>query len=195
MRIGILGGTFDPPHAGHLALAHAARDQLKLDEVILMPANRNPHKSAKATIPKHRFEMVKLAVEGEPGLAASDLEITRGGLSYTVETLAELAMAQPAEYWWILGADALRDFGTWKQPERILRLARLAAAVRPPMSETDVRARLSGELKEHVDIVRMNAMDVSSTDLRSRLERKQTVNPWIAPRVLRYIQEHRLYTN
>lgn len=195
MRIGILGGTFDPPHAGHLALAHAARDQLKLDEVILMPANRNPHKSAKATIPKHRFEMVKLAVEGEPGLAASDLEITRGGLSYTVETLAELAMAQPAEYWWILGADALRDFGTWKQPERILRLARLAAAVRPPMSETDVRARLSGELKEHVDIVRMNAMDVSSTDLRARLERKQTVNPWIAPRVLRYIQEHRLYTN
>src|SRR5438045_2029390 len=117
MRIGILGGTFDPPHLGHLALANAAREHLKLDEVIFMPASRNPIKKGTQTPPKQRLEMVKRTVEGHPGLAYSDLEITRGGPSYAVDTLTELSFAKPAEYWFLVGADALKDLPTWKQPE------------------------------------------------------------------------------
>src|SRR5687768_12512146 len=100
MRIGILGGTFDPPHSGHLTFAHAALETLDLDEVIFMPAHRNPQKKGRSVAnSKQRLEMVRRLVGGHQKLSVSDLEITRGGPSYTVETLAELQHARPAEYW------------------------------------------------------------------------------------------------
>lgn len=196
MRIGILGGTFDPPHTAHLALAEAAADQLQLDEVIFMPAYKNPIKSVKQGTPaKHRLEMTKLLVAKAPRMAVSDLEITRGGPSYTVDTLTELTFAQPAEYWFILGADAVRRLGEWKQPTRLLKLCRLAVALRPPMTEVDLMARLTSDVKEQSDIITLPPMDISSSELRERFQKRQPVTPWVTPEVLNYIREHKLYQN
>jgi len=193
MKIGILGGTFDPPHAGHLALARAALQQLELDEVIFLPANRNPLKARKGTPAKHRLGMVEALIRNDSQLAVSDMEITRGGVSYTVDTLAELQMVQPAEYWFLMGADALRGLPDWKNPQRLMRLCRLGVAVRPPMTETDVVNRVPIEFKEKVDVIRMAPMDVSSTDIRDRLARNQTVSPYVPTDVLKYIHTHHLY--
>src|ERR1700722_59500 len=108
MRIGVLGGTFDPPHLGHLALARAALRQLELDEVLFLPANRNPLKTGKGGTPaKHRLAMIDLMLKNEPTMAYSDMEITRGGPSYAVDTLNELHAVRPAEYWFLMGADSL----------------------------------------------------------------------------------------
>jgi nicotinate-nucleotide adenylyltransferase len=193
MRIGILGGTFDPPHIGHLTLARTAKEELGLDEVIFMPVNRNPLKKGKSTPAKHRLEMVQRAIADEPGLAMSDIEITRGGLSYAVDTLTELTFAQPGDYWFLVGADALKGLPQWKQPERLLRLARFGVAVRPPIIEADVMARLPEEVKKRIDIVKMSALDVSSTDVRDLISAGKPVGSWVKPTVLQYIRENRLY--
>ena len=111
MKTGVLGGTFDPPHYGHLELAKAAKAQLGLDEVMFVPANRNPLKTRKTASAKHRLRMVELEIEDEEGLSVSDIEITRGGPSYAVDTLEELKMVRPGEYWFIVGADALETLG------------------------------------------------------------------------------------
>ncbi len=195
MKIGILGGTFDPPHAGHLALANAALEQLELDEVLFLPANKNPLKSRKVqTPPKHRTGMVEALIREEPRFAYSDMEITRGGPSYTVDTLMELQMARPAEYWLLMGADSLKSLPDWKHPHRIVKMARLGVVVRPPMNALDVLSRVPEEYKERVDIIPMKPIDISSTELRDRLTRHQNVASWIPNDVLKYIYTHRLYS-
>lgn len=194
MRIGIFGGTFDPPHTGHLALAKAAQEQLELDEVIFLPAARNPLKSRRATASgKDRLEMVRRLIDSEEKMAVSDMELTRGGMSYTVDTLGELHMIQPAEYWFLLGADALRGLPDWKNPQRVLRLCRLAVAIRPPTTPNDVMARLPEEYRGKVDIVKMSPMDVSSTEIRDRIADGRGTLNWVPQRVLHYIQANKLY--
>lgn len=194
MKIGILGGTFDPPHAGHLALARSALQQLELDEVLFLPANRNPLKSSKSTVSgKHRLGMVEALIRHDSQMAVSDMEITRGGTSYTVDTLGELQMVQPAEYWFIMGADSLVGIRDWKNPLRLLKLCRIAVAVRPPLSEPDILVRLPEEFKGKVDILQMPPSDISSTDLRDRLMRNQNVSPNLPQDVLKYIHTHQLY--
>ena len=195
MKIGILGGTFDPPHRGHLQLAVAAADQLMLDEVLLIPANRNPLKSkgeAGATA-KQRLAMTGLLVQEDPRFAVSDLELTRGGVSFMVETLFELQMAQPAEYWLILGADSLRTFPEWKSPNRILKMCRLAAAVRLPLSVEDALNRIPDDIRPFVDPVEMVPSEISSTEVRDRLVRNKPLADVLTPNVLKYIRDNGLY--
>ncbi|HEV3231279.1 MAG TPA: nicotinate (nicotinamide) nucleotide adenylyltransferase [Candidatus Dormibacteraeota bacterium] len=125
-RIGVLGGTFDPVHRGHLEVARQVRETLGLDLVLLMPVAAPPHRPAPLTAPADRLALIRAAVEGEPGLEAGDLEVLRGGVSYTAETLRELAAAHPgAELFLLLGWDAARDFASWREPEAIAALARL----------------------------------------------------------------------
>lgn len=194
MRIGILGGTFDPPHMGHLALAKAAIEQLKLEEVLFLPANRNPDKESKTrTSAEDRLEMVRQLVANEEGLAYSDMEITRGGNSYTVDTLAELQMAQPAEYWLIMGADALRGVPSWKAPQRLLKMCRIGVVVRPPIMEPDIWMHTPEDIRAKVDLFQMETMDISSSEIRERLSRKQPINPWMPDSIVKYIREHKLY--
>ncbi|MEZ0326185.1 MAG: nicotinate-nucleotide adenylyltransferase [Fimbriimonas sp.] len=196
MRIGILGGTFDPPHIGHLALATAAIEQLGLEEVIFMPTFRNPIKGRKVTTkPKDRLAMVEALVKGsaDPHFAMSDLEVTREGPSYTVDTMAELQMVRPAEYWFLMGADSLRSLPEWKQPTRLVRLCRLGVVVRPPTTEIEVRSRIPEDLRDHVDVIQMKPVDISSTEIRERVSRKQNVGSWVPVEVLRYISTHKLY--
>jgi nicotinate-nucleotide adenylyltransferase len=194
MKIGILGGTFDPPHVGHLSVARAALKQLELDEILFLPASKNPLKMrAVGTSGKHRLGMVEALIRNEEQMAVSDMELTRGGVSYTVDTLGELHMVQPAEYWFLMGADSLRGLAEWKNPQRLLRLARLAVAVRPPLGEAEVIARIPTEFRERVDMVQMSPIDISSTDLRDRIKRNQNVSAWIPQDVLKYIATYQLY--
>lgn len=193
MKIGILGGTFDPPHHAHIALARAAMEQLELDEVLWIPAARNPLKSARAEAPKHRMEMVRLALENEEGMAVSDIEVGRGGPSYTIDTLNELAFVKPGEYWIILGADALRSFPEWKAPEKILKLARLAVTLRPPYKKDDLLAKVPEELAASIDWIEMPASDISATDIRLRSEEKRPFAHLVPSKVYDYIKKHKLY--
>jgi nicotinate-nucleotide adenylyltransferase len=194
MRIGILGGTFDPPHIGHLEFARAAIEKLGLDEVIFLPAHRNPLKKTRSSPAKARLEMVERMISGEAKMAVSDVEISRGGPSYMVETLMELQMVRPGDYWLLLGADALRGFGEWKNPHKIVKLCRLGVALRPPLTETDVMARVLPEIKPSIDLVPMKPVDISSTELRDRLGgRPGLVAPFLSAGVLQYIKQNRLY--
>ncbi|HWD41022.1 MAG TPA: nicotinate-nucleotide adenylyltransferase [Fimbriimonas sp.] len=194
MKIGILGGTFDPPHDGHLAIARAAIEQLELDEVIFLPANQNPLKNRGHQTPaKARMEMVRRLVENEPNVAMSDIEITRGGKSYAVDTLSELQMAQPAEYWFLMGADTVKELTLWKAPQRLVKLCRLGVVSRPPHTDADVIKRLPPELAAAIDIIKMPTMPVSSTEIRDRLAQKRDVSALLPGRVLTYIRENKLY--
>ena len=195
MKIGVFGGTFDPPHAGHLAFALAAREQLELDEVLWMPAQRSPQKTEPPlSSGRDRFAMVGALASGHEGFAVSDLEIVRGGQSYAVQTMAELSVARPADYWFLVGADALKNFSNWKQPDRLMRMCRLAVALRPPHTRSDVLARLNPNYESRIDFVDMPPQDASSTELRRRLE--SGLKPvWLDPNVLQYIEQHGLYRN
>jgi nicotinate-nucleotide adenylyltransferase len=194
MKIGIFGGTFDPPHLGHLALAEAAIESLGLDEVIWMPAFQNPLKAKRPfTHAKQRLKMVQLAVEGLPKMAVSDSEIERRGQSYAVDTVAELQFLKPADYWFIVGADSLRTLSSWKQPERLLRLCRIAAAVRPPVNSVEALLLVPPEFREKIDLIEMKPMDISATEIRDKLARGLSVDPWVPKLVIKYIQENKLY--
>lgn len=194
MKTGILGGTFDPPHNGHLAIAEAALSQLGLDEVMFMPAHRNPLKHGRmAASAAHRLEMVRLMLKGRPNLAVCDLEIARGGPSYMVETLQELHLVRPADYWLILGADALQTFPKWKQPDKIVRLCRLGVVPRGIHTKEEMLAWLPAEYRDAVDFIDMPLLEVSSTDLREKLALKQPVHNWISREVKQYIDQNRLY--
>ncbi len=192
-KIGLFGGTFDPPHRGHLKVAKAAQTSLGLDEVLFLPAARNPMKLGRATASgPERLEMVRLLIAGEPTFSVSDMELTRGGVSYTVDTLGELGMVRPADYWFLMGADALRGFEEWKNPARILRLCRIAVVTRPPLSAEDVRARLPEAYRERFDVVAMPGDAASSTAIKDALHVGKPAND-LTPDVLGYIKRHRLY--
>lgn len=192
-KIGILGGTFDPIHQGHLNLATTAKSALGLDEVILVVANRNPLKKSASASAKDRVEMVRLAITDLPGLAVSDLEIQKGGPSYSVETIADFQAVRPADYWLILGSDALRGIQDWKQPERLIRMCRLGVAYRPGFDIGDTLRHLPPFLDASIDSFELDPNDVSSTDIRKRIATKQPLHKWVPPNVLRYITEHQLY--
>ncbi len=194
MRIGILGGTFDPPHIGHLMLVEAALQELELDEVIVLPANKNPFKKGRpGATPQQRMEMVSLLAKQNPKIVVSDMEITRGGLSYTVDTLGELQMVYPGDYWFIMGADALKGFGDWKNPQRILRQCRLAVAARPPIVHEEILLGLDDYVKARVDIIEMPLLDASSTDIRAKVQRGMPIGSLTTPEIVDYIKKNKLY--
>lgn len=197
MRLGIYGGTFDPVHYAHLLLAEQCREQLALDEVWFIPAAINPHKlTAKSAAPKDRLAMLRLAIAGMERFRVSDMEIARGGVSYTVDTLAELKSADASrDLYLLVGADSLGDLPNWREPERILELARVGAVNRgrgaPPLEEA--AAALGPLLRERVDLVEMPAVDLSATDIRRRASQNQSLRFMTPPAVERYMVERRLY--
>ncbi len=196
MRIGLFGGTFDPPHQGHLRLAQAAIEALKLDEVVFLPAARNPLKTQRPTSKgPDRLAMVQLMIQDQPNMSVSDIEITRGGRSYTIDTVDEFVFAQPGDYWFLMGADALRNITEWKSPERLVKQCRLAVVVRPPMNRFDIESRIPAFAKTRTDVIEMAPQEISSTDLRDRIQKGGPTAPWLDPKVLRYIKEHKLYEN
>jgi nicotinate-nucleotide adenylyltransferase len=200
VRLGILGGTFNPPHRGHLAVADGAREQLALDRVLLMPAH-TPHKPVgEDPGPWHRLRMCRLAVADVGGISACGLELERGGTSYTVDTLEQIHAKHPdARLTFIVGADTARTLGSWRAPGRLLELAELAVATRTGSGRSEVLEVLaglpepSGAGRAEARFLSTPAVDVSSSLVRERVARGEPVDEFVAPAVAAYIAEHRLY--
>jgi nicotinate-nucleotide adenylyltransferase len=199
MRIGILGGTFDPVHYGHLLLAESCRDQIPLDRVVLVPAALSPHKLDQQPTPATaRVEMLQLAIAGHPQFEVSTVEIDRGGTSYSIDTLEALQQHAAEDEWFLLmGADTLRDFPKWHRPEDICRLTRLAVVRRPDAGAIDLTILepfLTGtSCQQRPVIVSMPLIGISSSAIRQRVRQGQSIRYLLPRAVEKYIEEHRLY--
>ena len=196
--VGILGGTFNPPHLGHLAAARRALEQLGLERVVLMPAHTAPHKRDEPDPgAEHRLAMCRLAVAGRDGLEVCGMELERGGASYTVDTLRDIHASHPnAELTLIVGADTAATLPTWREPGALLELADLAVVTRSGSAERDVRERLAPLLdaaQARVRFLEMPAVDVSSSEVRSRAARGGSLEELVGRDVADYIHEHELY--
>ena len=195
MRIGILGGTFDPVHVGHLAAARAAIECAGLDRVVFVPTGEPPHRSAALAGAKHRLEMTRLAIDSEKALEVSDVEIRRGGISYTADTLRELKNIYPRdELFLILGWDAARLFATWRLPDQITRLATVVVVTRPGSGEADSAAlRTAGLDPKRTVLCARETPDISGSELRDAIASGQPVGDRLPQAVLEYIARNRLY--
>ena len=197
-RIGLFGGTFDPPHVGHLALAEWARDALRLDRVLLVPAGRPPHKGrARLSSVTHRVAMTRLAARDNRAFTVSTLETRRDGPSFTVDTLRALRRREPrARIFLLIGADSLEEFPGWHDPRGILSLATLAVADRPGVRAGARRpARAADGLPRGARVawLRNPGLDLSSSAIRARVRAGRTVRYLVPDAVARYIARHRLY--
>ena len=194
--VGILGGTFDPIHHGHLAIAEEAREALGLERVLFMPAAFPPHKPGQpVTDPGHRLAMVRLAVAGNPAFEASDLEVRRGGASYTVDTLEALVADGLQRPWLILSSEALALLPKWREPRRILELARLAVVPRggfDPLGPAWVEAAFPGAV-ERVTFLPGPLLPISGSVVRRRARAGRSVRYLVPDAVAAYIAQHRLY--
>lgn len=215
-KLGILGGTFNPVHYGHLAAAEEVRDRLKLDRVLFIPSALPPHKQEE-DMPSsvQRLEMVRLAVTGNPHFKVSDIEVKRGGKSYTIDTIEALLPLHPgAELFFITGLDSFLDIETWKEWERLLSLCSFVVLSRPGYSfvdlakigfltqaeqelasldrrETEQAVVKSGGIR--VFLERISLYDISSTDIRTRIHQARTVKYHLPESVEHYIIENKLY--
>ena len=194
-RVGLFGGTFDPIHVGHLILAELCREQLRLERVDFVVAADPPHKQGNAVSPfPHRAEMVRLAIAGSDGFRVDESEASRRGPSFTVDTLTDRAIASSDEIWFLIGADSLRDLASWREPERIIQLARLGVVERPGVAigRGSVPSDVPG-LAERVDWVEAPLIELSSSVIRSRVRLGLSVRYQVPDPVLRYIGGHGLY--
>jgi nicotinate-nucleotide adenylyltransferase len=194
-KIGLLGGTFDPFHFGHLAAADAATGCAELDRVIFIPAAQPPHRPPAVASAEQRLEMCRLGIEGEPRFEVSDIELKREGPSYTVDTLEQLQKQHPDdELFLILGWDAAKLFSTWHEPERVRELATIVVVARPGGAaprEEDLKA--VGLDKARVVICLTTTPDVSASEIRTAVAEGEPITGKVSRAVERYIGEHRLY--
>lgn len=191
MKIGVFGGTFNPPHNGHIRLAKAAADELKLDKLLVIPSCIPPHKiAAKLADGQERLEMCRLAFGGDPRFEVSPMELERGSRSYTVETLRELKALYPdSELYFIVGSDMLESFDKWYLWQEILSLSVLCAASREEGYSPDLSR--FGKLAERIKIITLDPLEVSSTQIRNSAG--EVSSELLDPKVAAYIREHGLY--
>jgi nicotinate-nucleotide adenylyltransferase len=198
-RVGILGGTFDPPHIAHLVLAANARHDLALDEVLFVPAGDPYRKAGREVAPAEaRLRMIEAAVAEIPWAAISRVEIDRDGPTYTTDTL-EVLTGDGRDWWFILGTDALADLPHWRRPERIVELVRLGLALRPGLID---RYEIPPEaieavpgIEQRIDRIAMPLMEVSSTDIRERVRDGRPTEFLVQPAVRALIDELGLYAS
>jgi nicotinate-nucleotide adenylyltransferase len=204
MRIGVFCGSFDPVHLGHLIAAECCREQAGLDRVLFVPAATPPHKQDRAlAAPEHRVEMLRLATGGHDAFAVSTVELDRGGVSYTVDTLATIAAAHPgARLLLLLGPDALAALPTWREPRTILARAGVIAVERAGLDDVAARAAepslatllgADGVGRLVADRVKMPAIGIRATTLREAMAAGRSIR-FLTPRAVeRYIGTHGLY--
>ena len=198
MRLGVLGGTFDPPHVGHLILAEEARTRLQLEKVLFVPAGDPWRKAGQEVTPaEHRLAMLRLLLAADPYFEVLPLEVERQGPSYTVDTLEALHQryGPGLEFYFILGEDALHDLPNWKEPARIVSLAWLAVAPRPAdggWARADLEAAVPG-VSQRIVALPMPIIDISSTALRERARAGLSLRYLVPLAVEEYIRRHGLY--
>lgn len=202
-RIGILGGTFDPPHIGHLVLAEYAADALDLDCVLFAPAADPPHKrdSQRRVTVEHRVAMTQAAIRHNPRLSLSRVDLDRPGPHYTVDMLKLLHLQYPDDaLYFLMGGDSFRNLPTWHQPRELIQLARLVVMRRPGANRVDwefnvdLYETIIPGISQCVDVIEAPLMDVSSTGILERLRANKTVRYLVPDQVLDYIAAHHLYS-
>ncbi len=201
MRIGILGGSFDPVHLGHLILAECCREACSLEKVLLIPAALSPHKQgSQPASGEARVEMLNLAIGGHAPFEVCRVELDRGGVSYTVDTLAKLKEShQEDDLYFLMGGDSLIDFPNWREPARICELATVVFVSRPHEASPDFDALLAALSEDQVARIRehhveMPQLDISSSDLRNRVNTGRSIRFQTPRAVEKYIEAHRLYS-
>ena len=197
MKLGVLGGTFDPVHLGHLAVAEEARSSLQLSEVLLVPAGQPLLKPPHPVTPaEHRLRMLQLAIADRPHFQVSTVEIERSGPSYTVDTVAELRhQYRDDDIFFILGWGSLAQLPEWREPSGLIQMCYLVAVPRPgyprPKLE-DLEASIHG-ISQRVVFLDEPNMDISASDIRERVARDLSVGHLVPEPVARYIKQHKLY--
>ena len=203
MTLGVLGGTFDPIHNGHLAAAEAAQASLSLDAVTLIPSRIPPHRhDPVGATPEQRLEMAALAANEKPGWSASRIEIDRQGPSFTYDTLVQLAqkVSVTSQFFFILGADAFADIASWSRYPAVLDLAHFVVVSRPGITLDSLCERVPSAFsrrpsaKTRVILVEAATPDISSTDIRRRVRAGQSIAGLVPDAVAAYIRQHRLYS-
>ncbi len=185
--IGMYGGSFDPVHRGHLALAQAAIQQFQLTRLYIVPAYHPPHKTNTQASFTHRLAMARLAFTDLPDVVVSDLERQRGGISFTIESVEYLQTQHPAsDIYLLIGADTAEEIGTWKAPDRLARLVRLLVAPR-----SGFRNEPGGAWR--IDEVSMGPVDISATQIRREISAGHSITSYVPETVAEYIARHRLY--
>ena len=218
-QIGILGGSFDPVHRGHLRLASEARQQFQLDQILFVPAHQSPHKQDQPfTESHHRLAMLKIALQNQPGIEISEIELKRRGLSFTTETLEALQGERPtAEFALILGADTFQNFGTWRNFPSILSMAHLLVAHRPGHAmppalqflqdvlgeqardyrllptEKQKQVFENSTTKSRIAFFEIPPLDISDSEIRQGVHRNPLIKKMLPPDVDQYIITHHLY--
>ena len=188
MRLGVFGGTFDPPHLGHLIVASDIYAELELDRLVFVPAAAPPHKRGRVhASAERRLEMVRAAVAADPRFTVDDLELQREGESYSVDTLREFRAREPdAELFFIIGVDQLREIDSWRQPEEVARLATLVVVSREG-DEADL------DMAFPVRAVSVTRIDLSATRIRERVERREPIRYLVPDEVREIIEREKLY--
>jgi len=189
-KIGLFGGTFDPPHVGHLIAAQEVQDKLELDRIFFIPASLPPHKKkVKISSALHRLRMVQLATRDNPNFKVLGLELKIKGNSYTVDTLKALRKKySQIQFFLILGLDNLNHIHTWKKPEEIFKLSRVVFITRPGITLNKASKWL--KFSKLLDVPRV---DISSTDIRERIKKGKSIRYLVPEKVLQYIKKHKLY--
>ena len=201
MRIGILGGSFNPVHVAHLIVAEEVRDQLRLDKVVLIPARVQPHKpAAELADADHRLEMVCLAVEGNPALEVSDIELLREGPSYSVDTMRELREGAAAddELFFIIGSDTVCELPAWKDVRRLVQLCDFVVVSRPGWALEELKtieSAIGSEAVRRMAELRVEVppLGISSTDIRRRVRQGRPIRYMVPNGVAEYIEKHQVY--
>jgi nicotinate-nucleotide adenylyltransferase len=198
MKIGVLGGTFDPVHRGHIMVAEEARASLTLSRLLMVPAGSPPFKGYKPIASaEHRLAMLRLAVAGMTGIEVSTIEIERPGPSYTVDTIAALRKqyGKDDEIYFIIGRDSLEQFPDWREPARIISLCMLAAVPRPGWDQPDMQVmegRLPG-ISERIVFLEKPRVDISASAIRKMVADGKSIESLVPEPVAEYIQQHKLY--
>lgn len=191
MRIGILGGSFDPIHKGHLALAQESEKQFHLDKILFIPVRQPPHKIHTKEVvatPEERSRMIELAIQDRPSWGLSKIELQRPGVSYTVDTLRELRKIYPKdEFFFMVGADAYLDLKNWKDPEEIMKLSEWIVAPRPG-------AKLPAKLPPRFHLLKMELVAISASETRKKMREKNQTRDLIPANVQAYIDKRGIYS-
>ena len=195
MRLGLFGGTFDPPHLGHLLVAIDAFEALELDRLVLIPAGAQPLKVGLVRATGHqRLEMVRRLAGDDPRFGVDAIEIDRSGLSFTVDTLAAYATREPAaERFFLVGADVMDSFEQWREPERVLALAQLVVLQRSAGEGVERARGLVAKAERPPRVLRTRTIDISSTEIRGRIGAGRSIRGFVPDAVAEYIAEAGLY--
>ena len=197
LRVGLMGGSFDPIHIGHVRIASEARKALDLDRVLFLPSGRPPHKAHLGASAAQRLEMTKLATQGIPWAEASDIEVFREGTIYTVDTLTILTAQHPeTDFYYIIGADTLLDLPNWRNTKKVCTMCRFICVRRPGIDSRrmeETLERLHAECDANVEMVNAFGPDISSTEIRNRIRSGEPTDDLLPEAVRVYIDREKLY--